>query len=77
MFFNYPVMKNSESQLTERETAVLKLQMKGLSHKMIAAELKISIDTVRTHIRHIHTKTGMGSGSEVIKWGYDNGFNQE
>ena len=74
MFCNGPVMKNYEHQLTEREIAVLKLLMKGYSHKIIADKLKISIDTVRTHMRHLHSKSGTNSGPELIRWGYEHGF---
>lgn len=70
-------MKHNEEPLTEREVEVLKLLMKGFSHKKIADELKISIDTMRTHNRHIHIKLGLSSGPEVIKWGYDHGIDQK
>ena len=39
--------------LTERELQVLKLVAQGKSNKEIAAELNISLHTVRTHVNHI------------------------
>jgi len=73
---NLLYMKTKAEILTGREVEVLKLLMKGFSHKKIADELKISIDTVRTHNRHIHDKLGLNSGPEVIRWGHDNGIDK-
>lgn len=42
--------------LTERELQVLKLVAQGKSNKKIAAELNISLHTVRTHVNHILNK---------------------
>ncbi len=38
------------------------------SRKTIASELKISIHTVDTHIRHIHLKTNTHSLPELVIW---------
>jgi len=40
--------------------------VQGMSYKMIAAACKISIDTVRFHIRHIYEKLHVGSKSEAV-----------
>lgn len=42
--------------VTAREMQILKLLVKGLSNKQIAAELDLSVDTVKTHIRRILSK---------------------
>jgi len=56
-----------ESQvLTQREKEILKLLARGLRYKEIAAELSISIDTVRTHTRHIYEKLQVQSRIEAI-----------
>lgn len=52
--------------LTQREKEILKLLSKGLRYKEIAAELHISIDTVRTHTRHIYEKLQVQSRIEAI-----------
>lgn len=52
--------------LTQREKEILKLLSKGLRYKEIAAELHISIDTVRTHTRHIYEKLQVQSRVEAI-----------
>jgi DNA-binding NarL/FixJ family response regulator len=42
--------------LTEREMEVLQVLARGASNPQIAAELNISVNTVKTHIRHILAK---------------------
>ncbi|MBX2929335.1 MAG: response regulator transcription factor [Saprospiraceae bacterium] len=52
--------------LSAREMDVLKCLGKGMTYKEIAADLNISIDTVRSHIRHIYEKLQARSKSEAI-----------
>ncbi len=52
--------------LSEREKDVLQSLVNGNSYKMVAAALKISIDTVRTHIRSIYEKLQVNSKSEAV-----------
>lgn len=52
--------------LTNREKEILHLLSKGNSFKLIAAELFISLDTVRTHIKHIYDKLHVRSQGEAI-----------
>lgn len=52
--------------LSEKEKAVLKSLVDGNSYKMVAASLKISIDTVRTHIRNIYEKLQVNSKSAAV-----------
>ena len=52
--------------LTPKETEVLRLLVDGFSYKMIAGELEISIDTVRTHIKAIYRKLHVHSMSEAV-----------
>ncbi len=42
--------------LSEREREVLALLAQGASNREIASELYLSIDTVKTHVRHLFTK---------------------
>ena len=39
----------------------------GLSYKMIAKQVAISIETVRSHIKNIYKKLHVHSKAEVIK----------
>src|ERR1041385_5077395 len=52
--------------LSAREKEILTLLTIGLSYKMIAAEVKISIDTVRFHIRNIYEKLHVHSMTEAV-----------
>lgn len=57
---------NNDYQLTNREKEILQLLSKGNSFKMIAAELVISLDTVRTHIKRIYDKLHVRSQIEAV-----------
>ncbi len=57
---------NVINNLAERELEILKLLSKGLSYKMVASELFISIDTVRTYIKRIYEKLHVHSVTEAI-----------
>lgn len=52
--------------LSARELEILSLLVKGYSHKMIAAELYISIFTVNNHIKKIYQKLHVHSVSEAV-----------
>jgi DNA-binding NarL/FixJ family response regulator len=52
--------------LTVREKEVLQLLTKGYGVKIIAAELKISFDTARTHLKNIYNKLHVNCGKEAI-----------
>jgi len=54
--------------LTEREQHVLAEVARGLGHTEIAAELHISLSTVKTHIASIMTKIGARNRVEVAIW---------
>ncbi len=53
-------------RLSEKEKEVLKSLVDGNSYKMVAASLKISIDTVRSHIRSIYEKLQVNSKSAAV-----------
>jgi DNA-binding NarL/FixJ family response regulator len=52
--------------LTPKETEVLGSLSKGNSYKLIANELGISIDTVRSHIRKIYEKLRVNSQTQAV-----------
>jgi len=68
--FRPPATKQGEeklaAELTERESAVLKLAARGMSNKDIAAELSISARTVQGHLSSIFNKLGVGSRTEAV-----------
>jgi DNA-binding NarL/FixJ family response regulator len=53
-------------QLTKREKEVLENLVKGLSYKMIAAQIGTGIDAVRAHIKHIYEKLHVHSQTEAV-----------
>ena len=55
-----------EAKFSEQEHNVLVLKLAGHSYKMIAAHMKVSLNTVRTHIKAIHRKTGTRSHTELF-----------
>ena len=59
--------KNSQSPLTGRETEVLNLLSRGKSYKMIADEIFIDKETVRTHIKNIYRKLEVHSKADAIE----------
>jgi DNA-binding NarL/FixJ family response regulator len=55
-----------EYNLTSREKEVLTYLVNGLSYKMIGAELGISYETVRSHMKNIYEKLHVASLTEVV-----------
>ena len=53
--------------LTPRERDVLRLVLRGLLNKQIAAELGISEKTVKFHRGRVMEKTQVGSGAELVR----------
>jgi DNA-binding NarL/FixJ family response regulator len=57
---------HADYNLSEREKQVLQFLVNGYSYKMIAAEMFIAIDTVRSHIKKIYEKLHVNSKSEAV-----------
>jgi PAS domain S-box-containing protein len=55
-----------ELQLTPRQAEVLELLERGRSTKQIAAELHLSTETVRNHVRHLLRAIGAHSRLEAV-----------
>lgn len=56
----------TESPLTSRETEILQKIARGKSYSIIAEELFISKDTVKSHIKNIYRKLEVNSKSSAI-----------
>ena len=52
--------------LSKREQEVLELLIKGYTYKRIAANIFVSIDTIRTHIKNIYLKLQVNSATEAV-----------
>lgn len=67
IFFQGNKKKSKERfGLTERESEVLELLVKGHSIKSIASNLNITYDTGRSHLRNIYHKLHVTCGKEAI-----------
>ena len=66
------VMRSPE--LTGRELEILSMVGSGKTSKEIGAELFISENTVRNHVRNILDKLGMSSRFEAVNWAYREGL---
>ncbi|CAL2086125.1 response regulator transcription factor [Tenacibaculum sp. 190524A02b] len=53
--------------LTPRENDVVKLLAKGKSYAIIAEELNLSVNTIKTHARNIYEKLHISKREELIK----------
>lgn len=53
--------------LSARESEIASLMRKGLSNAAIAAELNLSLSTVKTHVRNVLRKRGVSSRGEIAK----------
>ncbi|MBK7686413.1 MAG: helix-turn-helix transcriptional regulator [Rhodocyclaceae bacterium] len=62
----HAISRLNGTRLTSREVEVGQLMLSGFSAKNIAEKLKISIETVRAHKKHMYTKLDINSQSELF-----------
>lgn len=58
--------RSAQTLLTPRELEILQALVDGCSYKMVADREKISVETVRNHIKSIYTKLQVHSKSEAV-----------
>jgi LuxR family maltose regulon positive regulatory protein len=63
--------------LTDREREVLALLFQGKSNKEIARAMFVSVDTVKTHLRHIYEKLGVSDRNEAVRRARELGFDPD
>jgi DNA-binding NarL/FixJ family response regulator len=60
--------------LTDREAEILALITQGKSNADVARLTYLSPNTVKSYIRTIYRKIGVGSRTQAVLWGVQNGF---
>lgn len=65
--------RDPRDSLTEREKTMLAALAKGRTNTELAAELGISINTVKFHLRNLYEKLGLRNRSQAIAFFYANG----
>ena len=58
--------KKGEQVLTSRELEILRLIVNGKSNRQIAAELKLSVNTVRVHSANIVAAVGIHKSTQLV-----------
>lgn len=62
------------ARLTDRETEVFNLVIRGLSNAEIAARLFIGESTVKTHVARVFMKLGVRDRAQAVIYGYETGM---
>ena len=65
---------NTAKALSERELTVLTMLPSMLSLTDIATDLTVSVNTVKSHVRSIYTKLGVGSRRAAVLAAHENGL---
>lgn len=65
-FSKQPLKSEHFYNLTDKEKNILFYLTQGYSYKMIAAQLEISLDTVRFYIKQIYLKLHVNSAPEAV-----------
>ncbi len=53
-------------KLTERESEIASLLLTGKTYRMIAGELHVSENTIKTHVKNLYSKAGVQNRTELI-----------
>jgi DNA-binding NarL/FixJ family response regulator len=60
--------------LSEREAEILALITQGMSNADVARLTYLSPNTVKSYVRTIYRKLGVGSRTQAVLWGVHHGF---
>src|SRR5215213_4025161 len=58
--------KEARYELTPHEIRLLRMLVEGHSYKTAAAELRVSVNTIKFHLRHIYDKLQVHTKSEAV-----------
>lgn len=66
--------EESGKRLTPREMQILKLMAEGLTDRQIGTKLFLSVDTVKSHVKHLYRVMGAANRAHAVakgfRWGY-------
>ena len=68
-----PALPPGTEPLTERELDVVRLVARGKTNKEVAAELFVSLSTVKTHLGSIQAKLGVRNRVGIAAWAWESG----
>ncbi|GAA2615897.1 response regulator transcription factor [Streptomyces axinellae] len=60
--------------LTVREREILRLMAQGRSNQEAAAELRVSLETVKTHVGNVLSKLGAANRTQAVVLAYESGL---
>lgn len=63
----------SASPLSDRELEVVRAVARGRTNQEVAAELFISLSTVKGHMASVQAKLGLRNRVEIVAWAWENG----
>lgn len=69
-----PARRKVVEQLSPRELDVVRAVARGRTNTEIAAELFVSLSTVKTHLANAQAKLGARNRVEVAAWAWENGL---
>ena len=69
-----PVPTAPPALLTARELDVVRALARGRTNGEIAADLFVSLSTVKTHLGHIQAKIGARNRVEIVVWAWETGL---
>ena len=71
-----PVRATAHEPLTDREIDVVRALARGRTNAEIAADLFVSLSTVKTHLGHVQAKIGARNRVEIVVWAWETGLAQ-
>ncbi|WP_406345058.1 response regulator [Streptomyces sp. NBC_00648] len=67
-------LRQPAEPLTEREHDVVRCLARGATNAEIAAELYVSLSTVKTHLANVQGKLGARNRVEIAAWAWESGL---